>query len=102
MVSEFETILSILPGQSDDVRTVVAMRHGDDGATIELRQESFSQAVGWFMQSRIELTGDQVGGLRQTLGLVPSRSARPSAVAASENSLPATLAFPGMQRAATA
>ncbi len=114
MISASETILSILPGQSEDVRTVVALRHCGADTLIEMRQESFSQAVGWFVQSRIELSGEQVSGLRQTLGMVPHRVARPSRVAAThrmapqgrdaagDTQHPATLAFPHGPRSATA
>ncbi|QEG40586.1 hypothetical protein [Roseimaritima ulvae] len=101
MISGSETILSILPGSSEDVRTVVALCQRGADSAVEMRQESFSQAVGWFVQSRIELTGEQVAGLRQTLGLVSGRVRRPRP-ASVENSQPATLAFPSPQRAATA
>lgn len=101
MISGSETILSILPGPSEDVRTVVALRHCGADTAIEMRQESFSQAVGWFVQSRIELSGEQVAGLRQTLGLVSGRVSRPQRPAGAAEQ-PATLAFPSPQRAATA
>ncbi len=39
---------------------------------IVLRQESFSPAVGWFVQSEMELTMDQWSALRMTI--VPAKS----------------------------
>ncbi len=101
MLAVSETILSVLPGQSEQQRTVIAMRNRDANTAIEMRQESFSDAVGWFVQSRIELSTEQVAELRQTLGTLPLRC-RPDRNIASSGDAPATLAFPCGDRAATA
>lgn len=105
-----ETILSVLPGATDHARTVIAMNPTGPGNLVEMRQETFSPAVGWFVQSRIELSAEQVAGVRRTLGTIPS--ARPTANKTRRTGSthfrdtaadsPMTLAFPGGERAATA
>lgn len=101
MQSARETILSVLPGPTDQTttRAVVALRHTGDDTAIELRQESFSPAVGWFVQSRLDLSAEQVAGLRQTLGCVPAMCRKQNGGCESR---PATLAFPTGDHAATA
>jgi hypothetical protein len=64
-----ETILSILPGSDEQHRVVVALRHDEMGnSQMQLRQESWSQAVGWFAQSVVALAPDQIAALRGVLG----------------------------------
>ncbi len=65
-----ETILSVLAGQNDCQRVVVALCHFATGpGQMVLRHETWSEDVGWFAQSTIELSSSQVGELRSTLGL---------------------------------
>lgn len=64
-----ETILSILPGSDEHHRVVVALHRDELGnSQMQLRQESWSQAVGWFAQSVVALAPDQIAGLRGVLG----------------------------------
>jgi len=65
-----ETVLSILDGHDEAHRVVVALRHFVTGSTqMVLRHESWSEDVGWFAQSTIEMSAAQVSGLRATLGV---------------------------------
>lgn len=73
-----EIVLSILPGDSDRHRVVLLHRASFGNSAVLLRRESFSEAVGWFEQSSIELSPDQVGHLKQALGSVPMSRARPA------------------------
>ncbi len=71
MHSSTERIISILPSSEQTKRTVLVMPAGSSSSVIHMRQESFSEAVGWFVQSVIELSPEQVSGLRQALGCIP-------------------------------
>lgn len=65
-----ETVLSVLDGHDDAHRVVVALRHFVTGSTqMVLRHESWSEDVGWFAQSTVELSAGQVSGLRSALGV---------------------------------
>lgn len=69
-----ETILSVLESDTPGKRVVVAMRQlSRGGSDLVLRHESWSENVGWFVQSCVELSGDQIGELRSVLGVVPTR-----------------------------
>ncbi len=69
-----ETILSVLPGQSDQQRVTISLRQIPVGqfavrtSQMVMRHETWSEDVGWFAQSTIELTSGQVGELRSVLG----------------------------------
>jgi len=72
-----ETIFSILQGDDDSNRIVVVHRSGFGGSRLVLRRETFSDDIGWFEQSSVEISPDQVGQLKQALGTVPSGQVRP-------------------------
>ena len=73
-----DTILSTIPGAEEGTRLVVVLRSNRPSNPLVLRHESFSEAVGWFVQSEIALSSDQVAGLRGALGHAPaSRMPRP-------------------------
>ena len=94
-----ENILSIIDGATDHQRLVIVHRNPAPNLAIGLtlnarpfceeihiqairerpivlRQETFSPAVGWFVQSEMELTMDQWSALRTTI--VPATTARRS------------------------
>ncbi len=49
-----ETILNIIPGVDDEHRLVIALEQDADAkSTLVLRQETHSDDVGWFLQSRV-------------------------------------------------
>jgi hypothetical protein len=73
-----ETILSVLQGDNELSRIVLVHRHGFGASGVVLRRESYSDAIGWFEQSAVEMSPDQVGQLKQALGSVPmSKAKRP-------------------------
>ena len=56
-----ETILNIIPGVDDEHRLVIALEQDADAkSTLVLRQETHSDDVGWFLQSRVVVESDQV------------------------------------------
>lgn len=76
-----ETTLQILESASPTDRVAVSVVHCDatGESRIRLRQESFSDAVGWFTQSQIDLKPDQVAQLKSLLGpAVPRPSGAPA------------------------
>lgn len=68
-----ETILNVFPANDGKSRLVIAVQspedNGDSGrdGSLILRQESFSDDVGWFVQSRVALEPEQIPGLKMTL-----------------------------------
>lgn len=66
-----EVILSLLPAANDQERVALVMLTSSDGASqIEMRQQSFSEGIGWFTQSSVRLEPQQVADLRNALGVV--------------------------------
>ncbi len=72
-----ETILSVLEGEDELSRVVLVHRRGFGASGVVLRRESYSEAIGWFEQSSVEMSPDQVGQLKQALGTVPMSKAKP-------------------------
>ena len=51
-----ETIVNVFPGMDDAQRLVIAVEQESDGESrLVLRQESYSEAVGWFVEELLEL-----------------------------------------------
>ncbi len=74
-----EVTIATLDGGSPDRRICVTLSASlqDEGTALRLRHESFSPDVGWFAQSVIDLSPDQVAQLRAALGHVsPSKIVR--------------------------
>ncbi len=70
-----DVLLTVLPGHDPNKRVAVMMHREKQESTIQLCQQTFSEAVGWFTQSSVELTPEQLSGLKNSLGGMP-RSAR--------------------------
>ena len=90
-----ETILNVVPGNDESSRLVVALERFAGESRVVLRQESYSDDVGWFVQSRVDMDPDQVQGLRMALGRGPARAMtgmRPRGVRPSD---PVILRFSG-------
>lgn len=92
-----ETILNVFPSADDLHRLVVAVQQDDDtvSSRLVLRQETFAEDVGWFVQSCVAINPEQVAGLKMALS---AQSAACDRVKPSESSLarvPAILRFGG-------
>lgn len=72
-----ESILSVLQSDDDQGRVVLVHRFAFGKSELLLRRESFSEDIGWFEQSAIELSSGQIGQLKQALAVVPTAKARP-------------------------
>jgi len=71
-----ESILSVLQCDGDQGRVVLVHRFAFGKSEMLLRRESFSEDIGWFEQSTIELSSGQVGQLKQALAVLPTSKAR--------------------------
>jgi hypothetical protein len=71
-----DVILAVLSDERDDERVVLVHRREFGNHQILLRRESFSDDVGWFEQSSVAISPDQVGQLKQALGLLPGNRLR--------------------------
>lgn len=70
-----ERILDVFPAADERQRLVIAACADD---RLELRQESFSSNVGWFVQSRITIEPQQLAGLKAAMtGGQPAFAVRP-------------------------
>lgn len=89
-----ETILNVFPSSGDGNRLVIAVEQEPEaGSRLVLRQESFADDVGWFVQSRIAIEPEQVAGLRMALS--GQESVSRLARAPKMSRLPAILRFDG-------
>ena len=71
-----DVILAVLSDERDDERVALVHRREFGNHQILLRRESFSDDVGWFEQSSVAISPDQVGQLKQALGLLPGNRLR--------------------------
>ncbi|MDG2224511.1 MAG: hypothetical protein P8L85_24230 [Rubripirellula sp.] len=64
-----ETIVNVFPSSDENRRLVIAVEQLPDSASrLVLRQETFSNDVGWFVQSQVAIEPEQVPGLKMSLG----------------------------------
>ena len=63
-----EVVLAVVEGDSPGQRLVFATKTGASERPILLRQESYSPDVGWFTQSCIEMTRQEMVLLRNAMG----------------------------------
>ena len=89
-----ETILNVFPSTDDQQRLVIAVeQEAEQGSRLVLRQESFSEAIGWFIQSRVAIEPSQVAGLKMSLGATGPQQITPPAADLPDS--PAILRFTG-------
>lgn len=60
-------VLDVLPSENHHQRLMVIRESSQDGECLVLQQESFAPDVGWFTQSRVSITHDQLCGLKVLL-----------------------------------
>lgn len=71
-----ENILANLPGATDSDRLlVVLLQQFGSGTRLELRQQTWAAGLGWFTQSSLPISREQLAGLRAALGTaqIPAR-----------------------------
>ena len=72
-----ETTLATIAGASDNERLLVVLCHQPgQGSTLQLRQQSWGEGVGWFTQNSLPLEPQQVAELRGALGTGNADAAR--------------------------
>ena len=74
-----ETLLTAIPGLSDEDRLLLVLCQEAGGNYIELRQQSWGIGVGWFTQSSVKLAPHQVAELRSSLGISAGSARRATA-----------------------
>lgn len=62
-----DPVLAVIPGATDRDRLLLVMSAAP-GASLSLVQQSWSESTGWYNQTSIALTPDQVAQLRMSLG----------------------------------
>jgi len=97
-----EVVLAFLPGDSpgERVEVVVTFQQGSSG--LVLRQQSHATGIGWFTQSSLALTVDQVRLLKRALPLErsafqPKFSSPRAMCEGSEDETPTVIPFPGVR-----
>ena len=89
-----EKIVNVFPSDDSMQRLVVAIeQEGDAESRLVLRQESFSEDVGWFVQSRVAIEPEQVAGLKMCLTGQVMRQIPSSATAKTAQNRPRILRF---------
>lgn len=63
-----ENVIAIVPDGTQSQRLVFIAKSGEHDLPIVLRQESYSEGVGWFAQSQIEMSRQQMIMLRSAMG----------------------------------
>ena len=75
-----ETILNVFPSRDEAHRLVVAVEQETGSSSrLVLRQETFSDDVGWFVQSRVAIEPEQISGLKMSLSGQSTRRIEPPA-----------------------
>jgi hypothetical protein len=63
-----ETVLTTIPASETERLLVVLVQDAGRTSHMELRQQSFSNGIGWFTQSSVSLEPSQVALLRNAIG----------------------------------
>jgi len=74
MHSYQETPLNLLPGDTETERLQVVLVQESGDRHIELRQQSFSDSMGWYNQSSVHLSHQQWAALKMTMGGTATKS----------------------------
>lgn len=87
-----ESVISVVPSDDEHHRLVIAIEKTDDEQSrLVLRQETRSENVGWFVQSRVAILPDQVPGLKVAMSANQTRRFKSSKEDSSP--IPAILSF---------
>ena len=92
-----ETILNVFPAADDLHRLVIAVQQ-DEGHTasrLVLRQETYADDVGWFVQSCVAIEPEQVAGLKMALSSQSATRIKTDRRHSSLSRVPAILSFDG-------
>jgi hypothetical protein len=87
-----ETTIAVLPADREDRRLRVVLLAGEqaDGSRLRLSDETYSEDVGWFAQGHIDLSPEQIRGLRAALGAAEPRGGQRTARLRASQFEPAT------------
>lgn len=98
MSASQEVVLAHLQGDSQHERVEVVLFIDASGSCVCLRQQSWAAGIGWFTQSSVTMSPQQVKHLQRALGRTPSaqqkRFSSPRATCR-ELEAPTVIPFPG-------
>ncbi|HBE68908.1 MAG TPA: hypothetical protein DDW52_12240 [Planctomycetaceae bacterium] len=69
-------MLSSIAGNDANSRLVFVMRAQDGVGTFVLKRQTYSRDVGWFSQSEIEMSREEMVAMRSAMGADESRACR--------------------------
>ena len=92
-----ETILNVFPTADELHRLVVAVQQeeGHASSRLVLRQETYSDDVGWFVQSCVAIEPEQIAGLRMALSSSSAQRGHAGRTESTLSPVPAILSFDG-------
>ncbi|MDA7874574.1 hypothetical protein N9B17_05345 [Rhodopirellula sp.] len=90
-----ETILNVFPTADDLHRLVVAVQQEHASSRLVLRQETYAEDVGWFVQSCVAIEPEQVAGLKMALSSQGANRDRTKNSRSTLSRVPAILRFNG-------
>ncbi len=93
-----ETILNVFPAADYLQRLVIAVQQeeGCVSSRLVLRQESYADDVGWFVQSYVAIEPEQVAGLKMALSSQSASRVTPDRARSGLSRVPAILSFDGV------
>lgn len=92
-----ETILNVFPAVDDLHRLVIAVQQEEEqgSSRLVLRQESYADDVGWFVQSCVAIEPEQVAGLKMALSSQSATRLKTDRFDSGLSRVPAILSFDG-------
>ena len=92
-----ETILNVFPAADDLHRLVIAIQQeeGHAASRLVLRQETYADDVGWFVQSCVAIEPEQVAGLKMALSSQAATRVKADRLHSGLSRVPAILSFDG-------
>lgn len=90
-----EALISHLPGDTENERLEVVLQVGAGDPRLLLKQQTFGPGIGWYTQSAIALTLNQLRGLQQSLCIAKSLNASSTVESGVDDDQPVLIPFPG-------
>ena len=92
---EFE--LASIDGADANSRLVIVLQSNAGVGHFVLKRQTFGRDVGWYTQSEIEMTREEMVAMRSALGASESKACRATKFKMNVDAAPAILAFPSAE-----
>jgi hypothetical protein len=100
VIEKQEFVLAHLPGDSQGGRVEIALHVDANVSCVILRQQSWANGIGWFNQSSVTLSSEQVKHLQRALGsnsrALSNRFSSPRSACEGPQA-PSVIPFPGVR-----